>query len=209
MSNTEPNQKELKRIHRLLRQMAEMVQHASLTGSLQQGGTQAVQQYNNIVVRLEQIGEIPTGFFPSLAADIPFDGVGIAAGSLAAYIQDTVEEEQDEKSQAGDNGEHRVDSPSFSVNIGGPVTLGDLESLRSLGDILRNSMPDWIKEKMADKAVEEQTVEVAAEPQAVASPSPAPPVPPTPPTVNRLTAISDAPHVAEFVPDSPARTRVS
>lgn len=209
MSNTDPNQKELKRIHRLLRQMAETVEHASLTGSLQQGGGQAIQQYNSIVARLEQIGEIPAGFFPPLTPDIPFDGIGIAAGNLAAYIEDAIEEENPQ-SNGGSDREHRVDSPSFSVNIGGPVTLGDLESLRSLGDILRNNMPDWIKDKLPGKEGEEKTVDVTAEPTgATASPAPAPPAPPAPPTVNRLTAISDAPHVAEFVPDSPVRERVS
>src|SRR5262249_23189836 len=125
MAENGSNQKEIKRTIRLLREIESLADRASLTGSLQAGAGQAAQQVNSILRRLEQIGEVPEGFFPPLAADSNFDTIGVTAAQIAAYIHE--EEEEAEKG-------HPSSSGGVHINVNGPIgNLADLDQLRELG----------------------------------------------------------------------------
>jgi molybdenum-dependent DNA-binding transcriptional regulator ModE len=173
MSENGTQNKEIRRIRRLLQKTAEMAEGASLTGSLKQGGRAAALQYNRALQHLEQLGEIPTELFAPLPEDASLDEVGVAANQLAGYLED--EEEGSSPATAG--GESHGSHNNVFIGLGG---LKELEQLKGLGQAIRDQMPDWIKNKMGGEVeqpeengatlteVESRLVEVGARLQTVA-----------------------------------------
>ncbi len=147
---------------------------------MEKGARASAQQYNQTVQYLEEQGAIPRGFFQQLREDASFEEVGVAAAQLAGYIQ-----EDDEPERRG-----RPDPSSGNVGLGshnvifGLGGLRELKELKDLGQILRESMPEWLRDKIAEKGreaagaaekngatlseVESRLVEVGARLQAVA-----------------------------------------
>jgi hypothetical protein len=124
-------EKEIKRIIRLLESTANMAEHASLTGTLKEGQKVSVRQYNAILDRLREIEEIPGTLFPPLEEEASFDEVGVACKQLAAYLQ---EEEEPAKSRPRER-PFLEDSPI--INIGG--------DLKDLGQLIRDALPEWVQ----------------------------------------------------------------
>jgi hypothetical protein len=124
-------EKEIKRIIRLLESTTKMAEHASLTGTLKEGQKVSVRQYNAILDRLREIEEIPGTLFPPLEEEASFDEVGVACKQLAAYLQ---EEEEPAKARPRER-PFLEDSPI--INIGG--------DLKDLGQLIRNALPEWMK----------------------------------------------------------------
>src|SRR5438876_1565597 len=125
---------ELRRIVRMLEKTASMAEHASLTGSMGGGKDVAVRSYNSVLEHLANIGEIPAGLFPPLPADANLDSAGIASAQLAEYLQAGLPEPQQEQGKpAGMLGNGNV-----FLNIGG---LGEI------GDLIRESLPEWLRGK--------------------------------------------------------------
>lgn len=190
MSDNTLNKKELKRTIRLLREIQGLAERASTTGTLQSGGGQAAQQINTILQRMEQIGEIPAGYFAPVPADSSFDAIGVVAAQLAAYLH-----EEEQEGSSSDNTHH---GPQIFIN--GPIgNLADIEQLRELGKIFRENMPDWFTGKNAEKE------EKSEAPQNADAAQPTPPSPPTPPAP---AAIASAAIPAQFTPD-PVATRTT
>jgi hypothetical protein len=124
-------EKEIKRIIRLLESTTKMAEHASLTGTLKEGQKVSVRQYNAILDRLREIEEIPGTLFPPLEEEASFDEVGVACKQLAAYLQ---EEEEPAKSRPRER-PFLEDSPI--INIGG--------DLKDLGQLIRDALPEWVQ----------------------------------------------------------------
>lgn len=184
MSDTNPNRNELKRTVRMLREITELASHASLSGSLQGGAPRARQQFNAILSRLEQAGEISPGFFTPLADNVSFDETGVVASQLAAYIDDPEPE-----------GRSHPVAPNIMFN--GPIGQFDAEQLKELGKIVRENMTDWFKAQEAS-AAEASAEKEQTRPQEASAPDFRPP-PPAPPVV----AIPSPPaHPAQFIPDA-------
>jgi hypothetical protein len=142
-------EKETKRIIRLLESTAEIAQDASLTGMLQQGQKASFRQYNAILEYLRETEEIPDVLFPPLEENASFDEIGVACRQLAAYIK------EDEPAKAHSRSAPFLeDSPI--INIGG--------DLKDLGKLIRDSLPEWMKkastgEKPDEQPKESETVE--------------------------------------------------
>ncbi|MBM3237834.1 hypothetical protein FJZ31_16215 [Candidatus Poribacteria bacterium] len=128
-------EKEIKRMIRLLESTAKIAQDASMTGMLEQGKKASVRQYNAILDRLKETEEIPDVLFPPLEEDASCDEVGVACKQLVAYLQ---EEEEPTKARPG--------APFLS---GGPIVniKGDL---KDLGELFRNALPEWMKKGSVD-----------------------------------------------------------
>ena len=190
MSEKNPNLAEIKKTVRLLDNLKEIAGEASLTGSLSGGARTAVQQYNAIVRRMEQIGEVPAQYFPALAEDAKFDEVGVVASQLAAYIE--IEEEPEAQPL------HHQEGPKINFEINGPVTaLGDLDKLKELGEVIRQHLPGWMKTQQPT-----ETPPPAGASDTVENAAPSAPAPPQPPQPTPRAAINAAPaHPAQFIPD--------
>lgn len=129
-------EKEIKRMIRMLESTAKMAEHASITGTLKQGQKVSVRQYNAVLDRLRETEEIPDALFPLLEEDTSFDEVGVACKQLAAYLK-----EEEEQAKARSWEQLRVgDTPI--INIGG--------DLKDLGKLIRDALPEWMKKGHMD-----------------------------------------------------------
>ncbi len=133
MGRPESNQPEIRRIRRLLRETVKLAEHASLTGSLDKGSRIAIRQYNHIREHLQEIGAIPEDLFQDLDEDeATFDELGIVCGMLEGYL---VEDEE----ILNEGGKH-----STKLQVG-MVGLKELEDLKEIGKVIRDSMPEFFR----------------------------------------------------------------
>jgi len=133
MGRTEAHQPEIRRIRRLLRETVKLAEHASLTGSLEKGGRIAIRQYNHIREHLQEIGAIPEELFQGLDEDeTSFDELGIVCGMLEGYL-----EEDEEILNEGKN-------KSAKVQVG-MVGVKDLEDLKEIGKVIREGLPNFLR----------------------------------------------------------------
>ena len=95
--NQSQNQ-QLKTFRRVLTELADMAEHASLTGSLRGGEKQAAQAFNRALEALSSQGLVPTGMFEPINTTQPdFGELGVQCRLLLAAISD----EPEERSEAG------------------------------------------------------------------------------------------------------------
>lgn len=78
---------EIETLRQLLKELADLAEHSSLTGSLSQGASRAVQRYNAVLDRLVALGAIPEGLFTPLDASTDYDGLGVEARLLASTLK--------------------------------------------------------------------------------------------------------------------------
>ncbi|MBS1723310.1 MAG: hypothetical protein JSS66_10195 [Armatimonadetes bacterium] len=76
------------KIHRLVKEIADMAEHASLTGSLETGKSALIKRYNSVVETLEDEDELPHGLFKKLSDSAEFGEIGVEARLLYAYLRD-------------------------------------------------------------------------------------------------------------------------
>jgi len=152
MNEDEQTALELRRLRRMLKQMHSLSEHASLTGALSEGATDAVQQYNRILRRLEDLNVVTAGIFSILPADASFDRLGVLSKLLEGYLADEI---PDSGKEGREGGGHKI---IIGSNLG---EINGLEELKDLGRIIRENLPEFLRKR---------------------SEAPAPPTPPTPPT---------------------------
>ena len=134
MGRTEPIQPEIRRIRRLLHETVRLAEHASLTGSLDKGSRFAIRQYNHIREHLQDIGAIPDDLFQDLDEnEATFDELGIVCGMLESYLMD-----DEEVVDAG---------PTHSAKVVGMVGLKELEDLKEIGKVIRESLPEFLRKQ--------------------------------------------------------------
>ncbi|HWD41395.1 MAG TPA: hypothetical protein VG944_21300 [Fimbriimonas sp.] len=73
---------------KLLREIAEMSEHAVLTGSLEGGSVRAAKRYNAIVQALTNQGQIAPGLFSPIDENSNFGEIAVEARLLASYIDE-------------------------------------------------------------------------------------------------------------------------
>lgn len=173
MAEENGNRTEIRRLRRLLKEIADLAQHASLTDSLKQGARSAVQRYNQVLTRLEALDVVSPGLFQPLPADASFDEVGVDSKLLAGYLEEDEEEAGGSKGQQG----------GPNIIVGSLNGLQGLEELKDLGRQIRESLPDWIRERTGRGEAPSNPPQPAPE---AASPSPQPQPQPEPmPDFNR------------------------
>jgi hypothetical protein len=168
---------EVRRLARMLVSISKMAREASLTGQLKNGKGMAIRQYNAVLERLKELEVISGDLFPPVSEDAPFDEVGVAAWQLAEFLREDDEEEHRRKWRAG--GGVFEASPGHVKIVGFPGNISDL------GDVLREYLPDFIKQKVASAfrvELKKECAETCAETEPVKAAAPAAPKPPAPPT---------------------------
>ena len=146
-------EREINGMIRVLESISKTAREASLTGAFSEGKGAAIRQYNAVLKRLEEMGEIPQGLFPHLDEDASFDDVGVASGQLESYLRGVLEPERKET-------EERKATPIFGdddvVIVGGDV-------FKELGEWLRSDFfsgfKDMFKDFLKSKGEEEEEVE--------------------------------------------------
>ena len=72
---------------RLLNEIADLCDHASLTGSLSSGAKRTAQRYNTVLAHLVNGGSVPSGLFTEVPEDSDFGEIGVEARMLASYFK--------------------------------------------------------------------------------------------------------------------------
>lgn len=75
-------------LRRMLREIADLAENASLTGGLASGAPRAVQRYNAILRQLVESGDLPRGIFEELDPETTdFGQLGVDSRLLASYLK--------------------------------------------------------------------------------------------------------------------------
>jgi hypothetical protein len=131
------NRTEVRRLRRLLKEIADLAQGASLTGHLPDGAPSAIRRYNAVLQHLERLGVVTPGFFEPLAETAGYDELGVESKLLAGYIK---EDEAD--AAPSEHGPHS----NVIIGMGG---LRELSELKDLGKMIREQLPAWIQSREA------------------------------------------------------------
>ncbi len=91
----------------LLNEIAELCDHASLTGSLSSGAKRTAVRYNSILQRLEQSGDVPASLFGELPEDADFGEIGVEARMLASYFSQS-RRERNKRDGGRDHGDPNI-----------------------------------------------------------------------------------------------------
>lgn len=87
---------DIRACRRLLVQIGDMCDHASLTGTMADGARRTAERYNVILRRLEDAGAVGNGLFDALPEGVGYGEIGVEARMLAAYLK------TDDKHKHGD-----------------------------------------------------------------------------------------------------------
>ncbi len=80
-------QNDIESCRRLLSEIADLCDHACLTGSLSSGTSRVALRYNTILHRLVQAGDVPEGLFEQLPDGVDYGEIGVEARMLASYFE--------------------------------------------------------------------------------------------------------------------------
>ena len=140
-------EREIKGMIKALESISKIAHEASLTGALNEGKGAAIRQYNAILKRLEEMGEVSPGLFPQLDENASFDEVGVASEQLKSYLSGAFESEKTE----------RKTTPIFG---NGDVVIVGGDVFRELGEMLRSEFfKNFLKSRGEEKSEEEEIEE--------------------------------------------------
>lgn len=138
MSDYNLSSVELVRLHRMLREIAELAHHASITGFLKQGKHSAMQRYNAILQHFEQRGLVPPGLFRPLPNDASFDELNVEATLLASYIEDDVKQAKKGRGSSQNVGVSLEHEEIAEV-------LEEVQHLREMKEAVQEHMPELLE----------------------------------------------------------------
>lgn len=125
MNSEGASRRDIRRIHRLLRELAALAEEEEF----EEGLPAAVGQYNAVVQQLERLGVVSTGMFPRLGEQgqrVTFGELGVQSRLLAGYLEDDLNGEDEDECRGKRAGRH-----GLGVLIGLAPFLGQ-EELREL-----------------------------------------------------------------------------
>jgi hypothetical protein len=169
-------QEELESSRKLLNEIAEMCEEASLTGSLSGGNRRTALRYNALLDRLIQVDAVPAATFAPLPEDAPFAEIGVEARMLSAFIK---------RNKLEEGGGHEqgillrlapfVDKSDLSQLIHDQIHQGltiDLDGLTRLAPFLDKSMlGDLIRGRMRESPKPKTAEEVPSAAERVSEPA--------------------------------------
>jgi hypothetical protein len=127
--------KEIRQIVRLLERTRSLAQEATMTGSLKNGQSYAVQQYNAIVASLGERGVMLPQYFPDVAEDAGWGAVGFASAQLAEFLKDFLPPEDSAGGEGATGGEGSFFDRFFGSG-----------EFQHIGEAMREAIPDWRRE---------------------------------------------------------------
>ncbi|CAN5706872.1 hypothetical protein BH11ARM2_BH11ARM2_07240 [soil metagenome] len=152
------NQKARSCLH-LLREIAELCEHASLTGSYAGGEGRVARRYNSIVEHLEDEDALPHDLFEKLSEDAGFSEVGIEARMLCRFL------DGEEKEAKGKKKKTKGD-PDILIRLAPFVRRGDLAKMvrdqmrhgaRFPGELLTQLAPFLDREALGEMVREQMS----------------------------------------------------
>lgn len=173
----------------LLREISEMCEHATLTGSLSTGAGRTTSRYNATLLRLIQLGAVPEGLFQPLPDSSDFGEIGVESRMLASYATRGKEAEKHHRKGRAEPGilirlAPFVDAADLGLMIrehlksGQPLDLEDLTHLAPFMD--RGTLGTLLRENLSKARNPElesgpgPTSEPGSQPEADPGPTPIP-----------------------------------
>jgi hypothetical protein len=162
----------------LLREIAEICEHASLTGMMSGGETRTAARYNSTLNRLVQLGAVQEDLFQVVPTAASFGEVGVEARMLASFV--TRGKEAEKNRRKGHSGEPSilmrlapfVDPQDLGAMVREHLKQGltlDMENLTQLAPFLdRETLGSLVRGHLVQEDAPE------------APKTPAPPAPPQP-----------------------------
>jgi hypothetical protein len=128
--------REIRRIIRVLERLCDLAKQATRHGSLRDGETYAIQQYNAILAALPAQGIEPPSYFPPLPEDAGMGALGFASAQLAEYLSEIAETEANGPAESAGAGQ----GASFFNQL---FSGGEFQHI---GEAMREAMPEWMRE---------------------------------------------------------------
>lgn len=181
----------LSKLKRLLREIADMAEHATLTGAYAGGAPEAARKVNAIYVMLNEEGKVPKGLFDRISPDADWSTVGVQARLLSTMIDGNGGRAHHHKHAADDEGDPGILvalAPFLNQQDLAQMVEAKLKSKQPFDEGILVALAPFIGSDLLGRLVREKFVH-RPEP-------PAPPEPPTPPTPEPGTDIQPR-HVYE------------
>jgi hypothetical protein len=93
---------------RLLTEIAELCDHASLTGSMSTGAKRTAERYNAVLAKLTEAGQVAPGLFSPVPDSADFGEVGVEARMLSGFLGDDSKNKDRHRGRDHDGGERSV-----------------------------------------------------------------------------------------------------
>lgn len=177
---------QLEAVRKMLRELSDMSEHASLTGALSGGAAHATARYNRMLELLEEEQVVPPGMFGRLdEQNTGFGQLAVESRLLLASLQ---EEEDEPRGRHGQRGGHGLGAllglaPFLDKEDLEKLVRQRLEEAGPIGDqVLVGLAPFLNKDLLGEIISRRMTV---SEPPSPPEPPAAPPSPPEPPTPPR------------------------
>ena len=133
------NNREIRRIRRLLRALTDLSKESSMTGSLEKGARLGIRQYNQLLTYLRDEDIVPENLFSANYLDedgTSFDELGVACALLETYLA----EEEEELSAV----------PPLAVPPPPVRDPQELRELRELGEMIRERLPEMLRRERGE-----------------------------------------------------------
>ena len=185
-----------KGIIKLLKEIAEMAEEATLTGSLEGGAGRTIQRYNAILTTLVDRGKIPEGLFTPLPETATFGEVGVESKMLVGFLKG-----EDDDREGGSSG-RRVDMSILtrlapfvdSQDLGALIAQYGTQNMTLDGDTLAQLAP-FLDRGTLGKLIHEHMIPhlrpKEPAPAPAPAPTPAPPAAPAPPVQSNKESIAE------------------
>ena len=133
------NNREIRRIRRLLRALTDLSKEFSMTGSLEKGARLGIRQYNQLLTYLRDEDIVPENLFSANYLDedgTSFDELGVACTLLETYLA----EEEEEMTAV----------PQIAAPPPPARDLQELRELRELGELIRERLPEMLRQQRGE-----------------------------------------------------------
>ncbi|MCW5943901.1 MAG: hypothetical protein KIS66_16850 [Fimbriimonadaceae bacterium] len=119
-------------LRRMLTNLADMADDATLTGKLRDAAQEAAKKYNTVLATLHAEADLPEGLFEPLPEDAGWDRLGVDARLLAGYLDD------DRK------GRHRHGPEDAPGDLGALVALAPFLNSDDLARLVEERIADGL-----------------------------------------------------------------
>jgi hypothetical protein len=163
-------EKEIRKIIRMLRETGRRASEGALTGAYSVGGATFVRQYNAMLEHLKEMGVLAGKLFPPLEGEVQSSEVGLLCAQLAAYLEGEIAEDEERPFPDWEHfprPPHPPRPPRVpDINISGNFV--DVRGLKDLGSLIRQHLPEWLRGpcERAEEEPQEESEEPAPEEKA-------------------------------------------